>query len=236
MEDSIFKSLTVIIPVYNEKETIKECIDRVLAANTLGLDLSIVISDNNSGDGTREILKNISNKRIKVLFKNSNEGKGSNILNAIKYAHSDLILFQDADLEYSPLDYPDLLKPFFYNNADVVYGSRLTGAKLTKIVGFPNLIANKIITFVSNMLFNKIYTDISTGYKVFKREILLSLNLESKGFEIEPEITAKISKNKTLNIYEVPISICSRRYDQGKKVRFWDFFVYIYTLIKFRFY
>ena len=127
-----------------------------------------------------------------------------------------------------------MLKPFIELNADVVYGSRFTRAKYTRIIGFPNYIANNIFTFIANLLYNKIFTDIATGYKVFKSETIKSLDLISDGFEIEPEITAKISKIKKINIYEVPISINSRDYDDGKKVRWWHFFLYVYTLLKWR--
>ena len=230
----MFKSLSVIIPVFNEKNTIKECIKRVLEANTCGLELDIIISDNNSNDGTKEILKSVNNDKIKCYFRDINQGKGANIKNALKFAKGDLILFQDADLEYHPENFPKLINPFLNHSADVVYGSRLTGAKITKILGWPNLIGNKTFTLLANILFNRIFTDIATGYKIFRREIISEMDLKSDGFEIEPEITAKISKNKKLNIYEVPISIYSRNYNEGKKVRWWDFFIYIYSLIKWR--
>ena len=230
----MYKTLTVLIPVYNESNTIKQCIQRVLEADTCNLELEIIVSDNNSNDGTKDILKSISNSRVKCFFKDKNEGKGSNIKNALKHAEGDLILFQDADLEYHPENFPELIKPFLKDNADVVYGSRLTGAKITKILGWPNLIGNRLFTLFANILFNRIYTDIATGYKVFRREIIKNIKIESNGFEIEPELTAKISKNKKLNIYEVPISIYSRNYDEGKKVKWWDFFIYIYTLIKWK--
>ncbi len=229
-----FKSISVLIPVYNEKNTIEKCVQRVLKSDTCGLDLEIIISDNNSNDGTKEILQSISDPKVKCYFKSINEGKGSNIKNALNYASGDLILFQDADLEYHPENYPQLINPFIKNEADVVFGSRLTGSKITKIMGWPNLIGNKIFTLIANILYNKIFTDIATGYKIFKKDIIKNLKIQSNGFEIEPEITAKISKNKKLNIYEVPISIYSRRYDEGKKVKWWDFFVYVYTLIKWR--
>ena len=230
----MFQKISVIIPVYNEKNTIEKCINRVLNSDTCNLDLEVIISDNNSNDGTREFLKSLKNDKIKCYFKNKNEGKGANIRNALKYANGDLIIFQDADLEYHPENYPDLIKPFLFNDADVVYGSRLTGSKLTKILGWPNLIGNKIFTQLANILFNRIFTDIATGYKIFKRSVINDINIVSNGFEIEPEITAKISKNKNLNIYEIPISIYSRKYSEGKKVRWWDFFIYIYTIIKWR--
>ena len=136
--------------------------------------------------------------------------------------------------EYNPENFPELIKPFLKYNADVVYGSRLTSAKITKILGWPNLVGNRLFTLVANILFNRIYTDIATGYKVFRKEIIKGIKIESNGFEIEPELTAKISKNKKLNIYEVPISIYSRNYDEGKKVKWWDFFIYVYTVIKWK--
>lgn len=230
----MFKKLSILIPVYNEKNTIEKCLDAVLNSRIGNLELEVIVSDNNSTDGTKEILAKIDDKRVKILFRENNNGKGANIKNALKESKGDLILFQDADLEYSPDDYLTLLDPFYKFNADVVYGSRLTRAKSTAIIGFPNYIGNIILTFVTNLLFNKIFTDIATGYKVFKKDIIKNLEISSDGFEIEPEITAKISKNKKIKIFEVPISINSRRYDEGKKVRWWHFFTYIYHLIKWR--
>jgi len=215
----MYKKLSVLIPVYNEKNTIRECIESVLNARIKNLDLEVIISDNNSIDGTKEILKSFNDERIKVLFRNENNGKGANIKNALNEASGDLILFQDGDLEYSPNDYEVLLEPFFLYQADVVYGSRLTRAKATNIIGFPNYIANILVTFLMNLLFNKIFTDIATGYKVFKKDIIKNMNIKSDGFEIEPEITAKISKNKNIKIFEVPITINSRKYEEGKKVK-----------------
>ena len=230
----MYKKLSVLIPVYNEEKTIKKCVERVLVAKILNMNLEVIISDNNSTDSTKEILKSIKDPRIKLLFKENNEGKGANIKNALNHATGDIVLFQDADLEYSPENFEDLLRPFFENEAEVVFGTRLSRAKTTRITGFPNYIANKIITFLTNFLYNKIFSDISTGYKVFKKDIIKNLNITSNGFEIEPEITAKISKMKNLKIFEVPISIYSRNYDEGKKVRWWHFFTYLYHLLKWR--
>tara|TARA_B100000989_G_scaffold276975_1_gene237592 strand:- start:412 stop:1113 length:702 start_codon:yes stop_codon:yes gene_type:complete len=231
----MYTKLSVLIPVYNEKNTIKKCVDNVMNSDTCGMELEVIISDNNSQDGTKEILETLNDKRIKVLFKDKNTGKGANIKNALNSATGQIILFQDGDLEYSPKDYPDLLKPFFELNADVVYGSRFTRSKVTRIIGFPNYIANNIFTFLANMLYNRIFTDIATGYKVFKASIINSIQITSDGFEIEPEITAKISRINKINIYEVPISINSRDYEDGKKVRWWHFFTYVFSLIKWRF-
>tara|TARA_X000000368_G_scaffold283889_1_gene225416 strand:- start:302 stop:1003 length:702 start_codon:yes stop_codon:yes gene_type:complete len=231
----MFKKLSVLIPVYNEKDTIKECLEAVLKADIGSLDLEVIISDNNSIDGTKEILSKIIDPRVKILYRDKNNGKGANIKNALKEANGDLILFQDGDLEYSPNDYVNLIEPFLKFNADVVYGSRLTRAKATSIVGFPNYIGNILFTFLTNMLFNKIFTDIATGYKVFKKDIIKDLEIISDGFEIEPEITAKLSRNKNIRIFEVPITINSRGYKDGKKVKWWHFFSYIYSIVKWRF-
>ena len=231
----MFKKLSVLIPVYNEKNTIKECLQEVLKADIGSLDLEVIISDNNSVDGTKEILSKINDPRVKILYRDKNDGKGANIKNALKEANGDLILFQDGDLEYSPSDYTNLIEPFYKFNADVVYGSRLTRAKATGIVGFPNYIGNILFTFLTNMLFNKIFTDIATGYKVFKKDVIKDLEIISDGFEIEPEITAKISRNKNIKIFEVPITINSRSYKDGKKVKWWHFFTYIYSIVKWRF-
>lgn len=228
------KKLSVLIPVYNEEKTIKKCIERVLNAKILGMELEVIVSDNNSNDDTKKILKTIEDSRVKLLFKEKNEGKGANIKNALKHATGDIIIFQDADLEYSPENFEDLLEPFFNEEADVVYGSRLTRAKATRIIGFPNYIANKIVTFLTNLFYNKIFSDIATGYKAFKKDTIKNLVITSNGFEIEPEITAKISKKKDLKIFEVPISIFSRNYEEGKKVRWWHFFTYLYHIVKWR--
>jgi len=231
----MYKKLSVLIPIYNEKDTIKTCVESVLNADIKGMELEVIISDNNSNDGTKEILSKIHDSRVTILYREKNNGKGANIKNALTKATGDLILFQDADLEYSPKDYLTLLDPFFSYNADVVYGSRLTRAKATSIVGFPNYIANILVTFLANFLYNKIFTDIATGYKVFKKDIIKNLEIISDGFELEPEITAKLSKNKKIKIFEVPITISSRSYEEGKKVKWWHFFTYLYHLIKWRF-
>ena len=231
----MFKKLSVLIPVYNEKNTIKECLEAVLKADIGSLEIEVIISDNNSTDGTKEVLSEINDPRVKILYRDTNNGKGANIKNALKEANGDLILFQDGDLEYSPNDYVNLIEPFFKFNADVVYGSRLTRAKATSIVGFPNYIGNILFTFLTNMLFNKIFTDIATGYKVFKKSVIKDIEIISDGFEIEPEITAKLSRNKSIRIFEVPITINSRGYKDGKKVKWWHFFSYVYSIVKWRF-
>jgi glycosyltransferase involved in cell wall biosynthesis len=228
------KTLTIIIPAYNEAATIAECVRRVIEADKRGLEWDIVISDNVSTDGTREILKKFDDPRIKVVLRETHSGKGANLRTAIAHAKGDIILWQDADLEYNPNDYVDVLEPFFETDADVVYGSRLAKAKYYKVYGTLNYVANKLLTWTANILFNRIFSDIETATKVFRRDAINSLNLVSEGFEIEPEVTAKICK-AGLNIYEVPISHAARGYEEGKKVRWWHFFTSIWSLIKWRF-
>ena len=193
----------------------------------------VVISDNNSNDGTKELLKNLNYSNVKILFREINEAR-ANIINAINHVSGDIVIMQDADLEYSD-DYEDLVRPFIKYDADVACGTRLTGAKEFRVLGLPNFMGNKILTWSANFLYSKNFTDIETGYKVFKASLLREMKLVSKGFEIETELTSKISKNKNLIIFETPITIFSRTYDEGKKVRWWHFFTSLYSLLKWRF-
>ena len=231
----LIKKVSIIIPVYNEKKTIQKCLDKVLSTKIYEFEKEIVISDNNSNDGTKELLKNLNYSNVKILFREINEGKGANIINAINHVSGDIVIMQDADLEYSPDDYEDLVRPFIKYDADVVYGTRLTGAKEFRVLGLPNFLGNKLLTWSANFLYSKTFSDIETGYKVFKASLLKEMNLISKGFEIETEMTSKISKNKNLIIFETPITIFSRTYDEGKKVRWWHFFTSLYSLLKWRF-
>lgn len=235
LKKSIPESLSVIIPAYNEAATIEECLRRVLNAQCNGLKLEVVVSDNLSTDGTRDKLAKINYPGVKVVLREKHSGKGANIRSALEHATGDIILIQDADLEYNPVDYPDIIRPFFEADADVVYGSRLTGAKYHRVFGIVHLFANKILTFVANVLFNGIFTDIETATKAFRREVIQNLNLTSEGFEIEPEITAKIMKNKQLKIFEVPVTHAARTYNEGKKVHWWHFFTSLWALLKWRF-
>lgn len=227
------KSMTIIIPAYNEADTIVECIRRVKKADKRGLEWDIVVSDNVSTDGTRELLQKLDDPKVKVVLRDTHSGKGANLRTAIAHATGDIVLWQDADLEYNPKDYTDVLEPFFETDADVVYGSRLTRAKYCKVYGMPNFVANLLLTWTANILFNRIFTDIETATKAFRHDIIKSLNLVSEGFEIEPEITAKICKSG-YNIYEVPISHAARGYEEGKKVRWWHFFTSIWSLVRWR--
>ncbi|MFZ0532686.1 MAG: glycosyltransferase family 2 protein [Anaerolineales bacterium] len=223
--------LSVIIPVYNEVKTIQEIIKRVQAT---GLADEIVAIDDGSNDGSRDLLANINMEgKVKVIFHDHNQGKGKAIRTGIENASGDLILIQDADLEYDPREYPNLLRPIQEGIADVVYGSRFLGAGRRPVL-FWNMVANKILTLVTNILYNNILTDMETGYKLFRRQIVENMTLHAHGFEFEPEFTAKILKRK-VRIYEIPITFNPRDYSEGKKIKMRDAFIAMWTLIKYRF-
>jgi glycosyltransferase involved in cell wall biosynthesis len=223
--------LSIIIPVYNEIKTIGEIIHRVQAT---GVADEILVIDDGSTDGGREVLENISKEgKVKVIFHDHNQGKGKAVRTGIQNASGDLILIQDADLEYDPREYPVLLKPIQEGIADVVYGSRFLGAGRRPVL-FWNMVANKILTLVTNILYNNILTDMETGYKLFRRQVVQDIPLHAQGFEFEPEFTAKILKRK-VRLYEVPIEFNPRDYSEGKKIKMKDAFIAFWTLIKYRF-
>ncbi len=224
-------TLSVIIPVYNENNTIQEIIRRV---ETTGLADEIIAVDDGSRDGSRETLAKIgSNSRVKVFYHERNQGKGKAIRTGIENATGDLIIIQDADLEYDPREYPNLLRPIQEGIADVVYGSRFLGAGRRPVL-FWNMVANKILTLVTNVLYNNILTDMETGYKLFRRQVVEDMHLRARGFEFEPEFTAKVLKKK-VRVYEVPITFNPRDYVEGKKIKMRDAFIALWTLIKYRF-
>ena len=226
--------LSVIIPCYNEKQTIGAILKKVIQSlqNYKFLNYEILIIDDHSKDGTVEILKNISQEeKINVYFHERNLGKGAAIQTALQYVTGDLIIIQDADLEYDPFDYNKLLLPFFETNADVVYGSRfLGGGKYVRIHFFWHYIANKILTFICNLFINLNLTDMETGYKVFKTEALKNISLKEKTFSFEPEVTIKLSK-KNYKFFEVPITYNGRSYQEGKKIGLKDAFIALKTII-----
>ncbi len=223
--------LTVIIPVFNEVKTIQEIIARVQAT---GLVDEILAIDDGSTDGSRDLLAKINEDgKVKVIYHERNQGKGKAVRTGIQNASGDLIIIQDADLEYDPREYPNLLRPIQEGIADVVYGSRFLGAGRRPAL-FWNMVANKILTLVTNILYNNILTDMETGYKLFRREVVQNMTLHARGFEFEPEFTAKILKSK-VRIYEVPITFNPRDYSEGKKIKMRDAFIAMWTLFKYRF-
>jgi glycosyltransferase involved in cell wall biosynthesis len=222
--------LSVIIPVYNEAKTISELIHRVMAT---GLADEILVVDDGSTDGTREILtKLVDSGTVKAIYHDSNQGKGKAVRTGFQNASGDLFIIQDADLEYDPREYPILLRPIQEGIADVVYGSRFLGAGRRPAL-FWNMVANKILTLATNILYNNILTDMETGYKLFRREVVENMTLHAHGFEFEPEFTAKILKSKA-RIYEVPITFNPRDYSEGKKIKMKDAFIAMWTLFKYR--
>ena len=230
--------LSVIIPCYNEKKTIQAILEKVIESlnNYKIVDYEIIIVDDSSDDGTKELLNEIKNKeKMVVFFHETNLGKGAAIQTAIQHLTGDITIIQDADLEYDPYDYNKLLLPFFETNADVVYGSRfLGGGKYTRIHFFWHYLANKILTFFCNSLINLNLTDMETGYKVFKSSILKSITLQEKTFAFEPEITIKLSKKKC-KFYEVPITYNGRSYEDGKKIGLKDAFIALKAIILYSF-
>ncbi len=223
--------LTVIIPIYNEVNTLREILKRVQDTQLAD---EILMVDDGSYDGTREILEELDGQgNIRVILHEKNQGKGAAVRTGIKNASGDVLLIQDADLEYDPRDYPKLLKPLEEGIADVVYGSRFLGAP-RRVAMFWNMVANKLLTLMTNILYNTILTDMETGYKVFRREVIADIPLHARRFNFEPEFTAKILK-RGLRIFEVPITFNPRNYGEGKKIGIKDAFEAVWTLLKYRF-
>lgn len=226
-------TVSVIVPVYNEYETVRDAIQLVLEQ---GRSDEIIIVDDGSTDGTRDLYPEIEgySDKIKVFYHDVNKGKGAAVIYGFSQAKSDVFLIQDADLEYDPRDYAALLDPIEHGRADVVYGSRLRGGP-TKAMFFWHMVGNKFLTLVTNLLYNAILTDMETCYKVFRREVVEGLNLKSRGFEFEPEITSKVLK-RGYRIYEIPISYYGREFEEGKKISpLKDGPRALWALIKYRF-
>lgn len=224
-------NLSVVIPAYNEVNTIQEILRRVEAEK---LATEILVVDDGSSDGTLEVLGTLDgNGPIRVIKHDRNRGKGAAVRTGLQQAQGDIILIQDADLEYNPREYPNLLEPIQEGWADVVYGSRFLGGPRRSTM-FWHMVANKLLTFMTNILFNTILTDMETGFKVFRREVVQDLHLRANRFDFEPEFTAKILKRR-VRIFEVPITFNPRDYSEGKKIGLWDAFQAVWTLLKYRF-
>jgi glycosyltransferase involved in cell wall biosynthesis len=223
--------ISVIIPTYNEAQTIREIIRRVEAEQIAN---EILVVDDGSADGTRDIIREMNgNGPVRTLLHETNQGKGAAVRTGIEHAQGDIIIIQDADLEYDPRDFKALLQPIREEVADVVYGSRFLGGPRRPVM-FWHMVANKSLTLLTNVLYDTILTDMETGYKVFRREIVKNLALKAKRFDFEPEFTAKILKQK-VRIFEVPITFNPRDYSEGKKIGLKDAFHAVWTLIKYRF-
>lgn len=231
-----YKKISVVIPCYNEKDTIEVLVDKVLKADVLGLDKEIIIVDDGSKDGTRDILEKYKNKKgFEIIFHKKNSGKGGALKTGFAKTTGDIVIIQDADLEYDPNEYGLLLKPFLEKNADVVYGSRYLNAQTHKVLYYWHTKMNGFLTTLSNMMTNLKITDMETCYKVFKGDVIRKIapKLESQRFGFEPEITARLAKNKNLVFYEVPISYYGRSFDEGKKISWKDGVRAIWEIIKF---
>jgi len=224
--------LSVVIPVYNERQWIRELVRRVAA---VPIPKEILIVDDCSTDGTREILRDLERQvDVRVIYQLHNQGKGAALRTGFQHARGDIILVQDADLEYDPAEYPHLIQPILNNQADVVYGSRFIGEK-HRVLYYWHYVANKVLTTLSNMFTNLNLTDMETCYKVFRREVLASIRLKSNRFGFEPEITAKVARHghPPWRIYEVPISYSGRTYEEGKKIGLRDALNALYCIVRY---
>lgn len=225
--------LSIVIPVYNEKDTLEEVIHRVQATP---YDKEIIVVDDASTDGSREILDRLvrENDNLKLFYHEHNQGKGAALRTGFAQVSGDVVIIQDADLEYNPEDYPALLEPIEKGVADVVYGTRLVGGRPHRVLFFWHYLGNKVVTTLSNMLTNLNLSDMEVGYKVFRAEVLKDLQIKCNRFGVEPELTAKVAR-KRVRIYEVPIQYHGRDYSQGKKITWRDGIAAIFHILRFRF-
>jgi glycosyltransferase involved in cell wall biosynthesis len=227
------RKLTVLCPVFNERNTVVEVVRRMRAVELPdGIEREIIVIDDGSSDGTRDVLRQLGDSTVRVVLHEGNRGKGAAVRTGLALATGDYVLIQDADLEYDPEDWPRLIAPVIRGRARVVYGSRFTGERRNML--FLHWVGNRTLSLVTNVLYNTTLSDMETCYKLVDRALLLDLGLRSEHFDIEPEITAKILKRR-IRIYEVPISYTGREFDEGKKITWRDGFAAFWTLVKFRF-
>lgn len=224
--------LSVVMPVYNEKDYVLKIIDKVLV---LDIVKELIIVDDGSDDGTRQLLEKTElGPRVKKIFHEKNMGKGAALRTGFKHAAGEVIAIQDADLEYDPREFVEMIKPIEAGFADVVYGSRLIGGKPQRVHFFWHKIGNTFLSLLTNILYNSTLSDMETCYKMFKRNVIEGITIHSNGFSVEPELTAKILKNKKLRVYEMPISYYGRSYEEGKKISWMHGFGALYTLFRYR--
>jgi glycosyltransferase involved in cell wall biosynthesis len=222
--------ISVVIPVYNEKDTILEILEKVRSQD---LDKEVIIVDDGSTDGTRDVLHKLDHPEVKVFFHERNQGKGAALRTGFTKASGEIIIVQDADLEYNPEEYLHLIRPIVDDQADVVFGARFLGGP-HRVLYFWHYLGNKLLTLLTNILYNINLNDMETCYKIFRRSALEGVKIKSNRFGFEPEITARMAKSKQ-RIYEVPVSYFGRTYQEGKKVTWKDGIVALITLIRFRF-
>jgi len=230
---SPLRRLSVVVPVYNERGTVVEVLRRMRAVELpAGIESEIIVVDDGSTDGTRDVLRQLHDSTVRVVLHDTNRGKGAALRTGLEHATGEYVLVQDADLEYDPEDWPRLVQPVLRGKATVVYGSRFTGERRNML--FLHWIGNRFLSLVTNVLYNTTLSDMETCYKLVDRRLLTDLQLRSDRFEIEPEITAKVLK-RGIRIYEVPISYTGREYDEGKKITWRDGVSALWTLVRYRF-
>jgi glycosyltransferase involved in cell wall biosynthesis len=230
-EPKHYEKLSVIVPLYDERNTVAEIVRRMRAVE-LPIDREIVLVDDGSRDGTGEVLRQLADSTVHVVYHERNRGKGAAIRTGLEQVTGDLVLIQDGDLEYDPEDWPKLLTPVLRGKAVVVYGSRFTGERRNML--FFHWVGNRFLSLVTNILYNTTLSDMETCYKLFDREVIAGIQLRARGFEFEPEVTAKVLRSG-IRIYEVPISYAGREFHEGKKITWRDGVVALWTLVKYRF-